>query len=66
MRRIANGPGAVYGPLDHAAALAAVRAGEAIDFDGLSGALDFDDRGDVSEGRIVEYGVDASGAITPL
>jgi branched-chain amino acid transport system substrate-binding protein len=66
MKELAAPPGEAHGPLDYAAASAAVRAGKDIDFVGLSGPLDFDERGEVADGFAQEYGVDASGAIVPL
>jgi hypothetical protein len=66
VKQIAGPPGTAYGPLDFAAAARALRAGEEIDFQGLSGPLDFDDRGEVADGFIQEYGVDADGDLIPL
>jgi branched-chain amino acid transport system substrate-binding protein len=66
MKELASPPGDSYGPLDFAAASAAVRAGADIDFDGLSGPLDFDARGEVLDGFALEYGVNQAGEIAPL
>jgi branched-chain amino acid transport system substrate-binding protein len=66
MKELAAPPGEAHGPLDYAAASAAVRAGKDVDFVGLSGPLDFDERGEVADGFAREYAVDASGAIVPL
>ena len=66
MKELAAPPGEAHGPLDFAAASAALRAGKDIDFVGLSGPLDFDEHGEVLDGFAQEYGVDASGAIVPL
>jgi hypothetical protein len=66
MKELAAPPGDAHGPLDFAAASAAVRAGKDIDFVGLSGPLDFDEHGEVADGFAQEYGVDPSGAIAPL
>jgi branched-chain amino acid transport system substrate-binding protein len=66
MKEFAGPPGDAYGPLDFAAASAAVRAGNDIDFVGLSGPLDFDERGEVADGFAREYGIDASGSIVEL
>jgi hypothetical protein len=66
VKQIAGPPGTAYGPLDFAAAARAVRAGEEIDFQGLSGPLDFDERGEVADGFIQEYGVNAAGDLVPL
>lgn len=66
MKEFAGPPGDAYGPLDFAAASAAVRAGNDIDFVGLSGPLDFDAQGEVADGFAREYGTDSSGAIVEL
>jgi branched-chain amino acid transport system substrate-binding protein len=66
MREIAGPPGEVYGPMEYAGAVAALRAGRDIDFTGFSGPLDFDARGDVSDGFILQYGVTAAGDVAPL
>jgi branched-chain amino acid transport system substrate-binding protein len=66
MKELAGPPGDAYGPLDFAAASAAVRAGNDIDFVGLSGPLDFDERGEVADGFALEYGVDATGSVVPV
>jgi branched-chain amino acid transport system substrate-binding protein len=66
IREIAGPPGDAFGPMDYGAAAAAVRAGRDLDFTGFSGAVDFDARGDVSDGFAQEYGVDPSGGITAL
>jgi len=66
MKEFASPPGDAYGPLDFAAASAAVRAGADIDFEGLSGPLDFDARGEVNDGFALEYGVNQDGEIAPL
>lgn len=66
MKELAAPPGEAHGPLDYVAASAAVRAGKDIDFVGLSGPLDFDERGEVADGFAQEYAVGASGAIEAL
>lgn len=66
MKEIAGPPGDEYGSLDYVQAAAAVRAGQDIDFLGLSGPLDFDGRGEVSDGYIQQYGVNSSGEVAPL
>lgn len=66
MKALARPPGDEYGPLDYVQAAAAVRAGQDIDFQGLSGPLDFDLRGEVSDGYIQQYGVNSLGDIAPL
>jgi branched-chain amino acid transport system substrate-binding protein len=66
MKELASPPGDAYGPLDFTAASAAVRAGSDIDFQGLSGPLDFDARGEIADGFAREYGVDLNGSIVEL
>ena len=66
MKELASPPGEAYGPLDFQAASAAVRAGNDIDFQGLSGPLDFDARGEVADSFAREYGVDSNGSIVEL
>jgi ABC-type branched-subunit amino acid transport system substrate-binding protein len=66
MKEIAGPPGVEYGALDYAEAAAAVRAGQDIDFLGLSGPLDFDGRGEVSDGYIQQYGINFTGDVAPL
>jgi branched-chain amino acid transport system substrate-binding protein len=66
MKELASPPGDAFGPLDFAAASAAVRAGNDIDFQGLSGPLDFDARGEIADGFAREYGVDLNGSIVEL
>jgi hypothetical protein len=66
MKELAGPPGERFGTLEYVAAAAAVRAGQDIDFVGLSGPLDFDARGEVSDGFIQEYGVTPDGDVTPL
>jgi branched-chain amino acid transport system substrate-binding protein len=45
--------GRQFGPLDYAEAVAALRRGEDIDYQGASGACDLDDNGDVVQDEIV-------------
>ncbi|HWO10410.1 MAG TPA: hypothetical protein VNN80_13050, partial [Polyangiaceae bacterium] len=66
MKDLAAPPGERFGPLDYVAAAAAVRAGRDIDFDGFSGPLDFDARGEVADGFVQEFGVDANGDVATL
>jgi branched-chain amino acid transport system substrate-binding protein len=47
MRTVANSPGVTFGPGQFAAAVAALKAGMKIDYDGASGSIDFDMHGDV-------------------
>jgi len=66
MKELAGPPGERFGTMEYVAAAAAVRAGRDIDFVGLSGPLDFDERGEVADGFIQEYGVTPGGDVTPL
>jgi branched-chain amino acid transport system substrate-binding protein len=66
MKELAAPPGERYGTLEFGEASRAVRAGRDIDFEGLSGPLDFDARGEVNDGFVQEYGVTPSGDIAPL
>lgn len=66
MKQLAAPPGERFGTLEYVAAVAAVRAGRDIDFVGLSGPLDFDERGEVSDGFIQEYGLTPDGDVIPL
>ena len=61
LRDASNAPGTPYGPSgdDIAAALAAIAAGEDIDYQGASGSVDFDDAGDIAFGAIEIWQVDA-------
>ncbi len=63
MKELAGPPGERFGTLEYAEAAAAVRAGRDIDFIGLSGPLDFDARGEVSDGFMQQYAVAPSGAV---
>lgn len=66
MKELAAPPGERFGTLEYAAAAAAVRAGRDIDFIGLSGPLDFDARGEVTDGFMQEFALAPSGAVAPL
>lgn len=66
MKAFAGPPGDEYGSLDFVEAAAAVRAGRDIDFVGLSGPLDFDGRGEVSDGYVEQYGVNSRGEVAPF
>ena len=61
LRDTSNAPGTVYGPGgdDIIAALAAVAAGDDIDYQGASGSVDFNDDGDITFGAIEVWRVDA-------
>ena len=45
--------GTAFGPADVGDAIAAIRAGSDVDYDGASGPVDLDDRGDVLAGYVV-------------
>ena len=62
LRGTSNAPGTVYGPRedDITAALAAVAAGDDIDYQGASGSVDFNDDGDITFGAIEVWRVDAA------
>jgi branched-chain amino acid transport system substrate-binding protein len=66
MKELASPPGERFGPLEYVEAAAAVRAGRDIDFVGLSGPFDFDARGEVSDGYVQQYGVNAAGDVVAL
>lgn len=66
MKDLAGPPGERFGTMEYLEAAAAVRAGRDIDFVGLSGPLDFDARGEVSDGFVREYGVTPDGDVAPL
>ncbi len=61
LRDTSNAPGTVFGPSgdDIIAALAAVAAGDDIDYQGASGSVDFNDDGDITFGAIEIWRVDA-------
>ncbi len=66
MKELAGPPGERFGTLEFVEAAAAVRAGRDIDFVGLSGPLDFDARGEVSDGFMREYALTSSGDVAAL
>jgi branched-chain amino acid transport system substrate-binding protein len=66
MKEIAGPPGDEYGPMDYVQAVTAVRQGRDINFTGLSGPLDFDARGEVSDGFIQQYGLTPAGEVARL
>jgi ABC-type branched-subunit amino acid transport system substrate-binding protein len=66
MKELAGPPGERFGTMEYVAAAAAVRAGQDIDFVGLSGPLDFDARGEVSDGFVQEYWVTPDGDVAPV
>lgn len=66
MKELASPPGERFGTLEYVEAAAAVRAGREIDFVGLSGPLDFDAHGEVSDAFMREYALSANGDVTAL
>jgi branched-chain amino acid transport system substrate-binding protein len=56
LRSVATPPGEVILPGEWAKAKALIKAGQAINYEGATGSLDFDEAGDVS-GVIIEMGV---------
>jgi len=52
---VATAPGDQYDYTDMAGAIEALQAGEDIDFEGVSGPLDFDDNGDPTQGTYDTY-----------
>jgi len=66
LKQIAGPPGERFTTLDYASAVEALAAGRDIDFHGLSGPLDFDERGEVEGGLVEEYWVDDAGEIAPI
>ena len=48
LREVANAPGMVIGPGEWAKAKQAIAAGEDVNYEGASGAIEFDDNGDVA------------------
>jgi branched-chain amino acid transport system substrate-binding protein len=60
LRQVANPPGEPVGPGDWAKALELIKAGTDIDYTGATGAMDFDDKGDVA-GVIGHFVVEGTG-----
>jgi branched-chain amino acid transport system substrate-binding protein len=60
LREVANGPGTVITPGTEGwqAAVAAIDAGEDIDYQGASGAVEFDENGDIAKGVIEVWQVE--------
>ncbi len=56
LRKVANAPGEIVGPGDWAKAVALLKAGKDINYEGASGSHEFDDKGEVA-GVFAEYGV---------
>ncbi|MDE0455929.1 MAG: ABC transporter substrate-binding protein [Chromatiales bacterium] len=64
LREVANAPGMVIRPGEWAKAKEAIAAGEDINYEGASGAIEFDDNGDVA-GVYSRYVVGDDGTWTP-
>ena len=56
LRKVANAPGEIVGPGEWAKAVALLKAGKDINYEGASGSHEFDERGEVA-GVFAEYGV---------
>ena len=65
LREVANAPGMVIRPGEWKKAAAAIAAGEDINYEGASGAIEFDDRGDVA-GTYTYNGVSDDGTWAPM
>jgi branched-chain amino acid transport system substrate-binding protein len=59
LRKVANAPGVVVGPGDWAKAVAAIKAGKDINYEGASGSHEFDAKGEVA-GVFAEYQVEGN------
>lgn len=65
LREVANAPGMVIRPGEWKKAVAAIAAGEDVNYEGASGAIEFDGRGDVA-GTYTYNGVSGDGAWAPM
>ena len=65
LREVANAPGTVIRPGEWAKAREAIAAGEDINYEGASGAIEFDENGDVA-GAYTFNGVGDDGTWTPM
>ena len=65
LREVANAPGMVIRPGEWKKAVAAIATGEDINYEGASGAIEFDDRGDVA-GTYTYNGVSDEGTWAPM
>jgi len=63
LRKVANAPGEVVGPGDWAKAVALLKAGKDINYEGASGSHEFDARGEVA-GVFAEYNVKGNKMVT--
>ncbi len=65
LREVANAPGTVIRPGEWKKAVAAIAAGEDVNYEGASGAIEFDENGDVA-GTYTYNGVSDDGAWAPM
>ena len=65
LREVANAPGMVIRPGEWKKAVAAIAAGEDVNYEGASGAIEFDGRGDVA-GTYTYNGVSDDGTWAPM
>lgn len=63
LRQVANAPGEPINPGEWAKAIAAIQNGEAIDYTGASGNLEFDDNGDVG-GSFAHWAIESGEIVT--
>ncbi len=66
LREVANAPGMVIRPGEWAKAREAIAAGEDINYEGASGAIEFDENGDVAGATYTFNGVGDDGTWTPM
>ena len=66
LREVANAPGMVIRPGEWAKARDAIAAGEDINYEGASGAVEFDENGDVAGATYTFNGVGDDGTWTPM
>ena len=66
LREVANAPGMVIRPGEWAKAKEAIAAGEDINYEGASGAIEFDGNGDVAGATYTFNGVGDGGTWTPM
>lgn len=66
LREVANAPGTVINPGTEGwqAAVAAIDAGEDIDYEGASGTVEFDENGDITQGVIEVWQVEGEEIVT--
>jgi len=63
LRKVANAPGEIVGPGDWAKAVALLKAGKDINYEGASGSHEFDSKGEVA-GVFAEYNVQGNKFVT--